>query len=61
MQPKTVVVLNPLEGTSRLHPTPVLAARRPSSADLPETFLPVPEVVEAAVLESVAGRLAVAP
>ncbi len=59
-QPGTVVVLAPEDGTTRLHQTVLLSGRREPAGEPPETFSPVREVLEAAVVEAVAGRLAVA-
>ncbi|MCB9676104.1 MAG: F0F1 ATP synthase subunit gamma [Alphaproteobacteria bacterium] len=57
---RTVVVLHPERGGPELHRTVLLAGSREPAEDPPETFLPPAEVLAAAVLEAVAGRLAVA-
>ncbi len=56
----TVMLLHPDQGGPELHRSVLLAAARATAAEPPETFLPPHEVLEAAVLEAVAGRLAVA-
>lgn len=56
----SAVLLHPVDGLPRLHRSVVLAGARGPIEAPPETLLPVGEVLEAAVLEVVAGRLAVA-
>jgi F0F1-type ATP synthase gamma subunit len=56
----TVVVLTPEPEGTQLHRTTLLARDRHPVAEPPETFLSAAEVLEAAMLEAVAGRLAVA-
>lgn len=58
--PSTVVVLHPDRGGPELHRSILLAGSREPVEEPPETFLPAKHVLEAAILEAVAGRLAVA-
>ncbi len=57
---RTVVVLTPEPEGTQLHHTTLLAGARQPVSEPPETFLPAAAVLEAAMLEAVAGRLAVA-
>ena len=56
----TVMLLYPTDGTPTLRRTALLSDAREPESDPPESFLPVGEVLEAAVVEAVGGRLAVA-
>lgn len=59
-QRSTVFLLHPNQGGPELHRSVLLSSARRAVEEPPETFLPAIEVLEAAVLEAVSGRLAVA-
>jgi F0F1-type ATP synthase gamma subunit len=57
---RAVVVLHPVDGTSSVQGAVLLSGERATAPEVPESWLPVDEVLEATVLEAVEGRLVVA-